>query len=144
MKNILLISLLICSWNLILAQANNVPDRTEGEGPFSKLIIRGATLINSTGAPAQGPVDIVIEKNIIKDIVVVGYPGVPTNESRRPKAAADDKELDATGKFVLPGFVDMHGHIGSERSTPAEYVYKLWMAHGITTIREPSAGRGID
>lgn len=145
MKKILLLSLAICSClNILFAQPNNVSDRTEGAGPHAKLIIRGATLINGTGAPAQGPVDIVIEKNIIKNIVVVGYPGVPINESRRPKAAEGDVELDATGKYVLPGFVDMHGHIGSERNTPAEYVYKLWMAHGITTIREPSAGRGID
>ena len=31
----------------------------------NQLILRGATLINSTGAPPIGPVDIVIEKNII-------------------------------------------------------------------------------
>jgi hypothetical protein len=38
----------------------------------------------------------------------------------------------------------MHGHIGgTEQGTPAEYVFKLWMAHGITTIRDPSAGNGL-
>jgi imidazolonepropionase-like amidohydrolase len=39
----------------------------------------------------------------------------------------------------------MHGHIGgTAQGTPAEYVFKLWMAHGITTIRDPSAGNGLD
>jgi hypothetical protein len=33
----------------------------EGEGPFERLIIRGATLIDGTGAPPVGPMDIVIE-----------------------------------------------------------------------------------
>ncbi|MFQ5749694.1 MAG: amidohydrolase family protein, partial [Planctomycetota bacterium] len=27
--------------------------------------------------------------------------------------------------------------------TPAEYVFKLWMGHGITTIRDPGSGNGL-
>ena len=38
-------------------------------------------MINSTGAPPIGPVDIVIEKNIISKVQNVGYPGVPINEN---------------------------------------------------------------
>lgn len=121
------------------------PARTQGEGPFDRLILRGATLINSTGAPPIGPVDIVIEGNRIANIVAVGNPGVPINPDRRPQAQEGDKEIDLTGSYVLPGFVDMHGHIGGvEQGTPAEYVFKLWMGHGITTIRDPAAGNGID
>ncbi|WP_282080157.1 amidohydrolase family protein [Aquimarina algiphila] len=115
-----------------------------GEGPFSQLIIRGATLINGNGAPPRGPVDIVVEKNIIKDIVVVGYPGVEINSSKRPVLKTGGKELNAEGMYVLPGFVDMHGHIGGKaQGADSDYVFKLWMAHGITTVREPS-GRGVD
>ena len=111
---------------------------------YDQLILRGATLINSTGAPPIGPVDIVIENNIIKNIQVVGYPGVEINENRRPKLTKNGKEIDCEGSYILPGFVDMHGHIGG-RSQGAEpdYVFKLWMAHGITTIRQPS-GMGTD
>ena len=47
----------------------------------NQLILRGATLINSTGAPPIGPVDIVIEKNIISKVQNVGYPGVPINDN---------------------------------------------------------------
>ena len=117
----------------------------EGKGPFNQLIIRGATLINSTGAPPLGPVDIVIEQNQIKDIKVVGYPGVEIDSARRPKLESGGMEIDAHGKFVLPGFVDMHGHIGGRwQGAGGEYVFKLWMAHGITTIRDPSCGNGLD
>ena len=35
------------------------------EGPFDQLIIRGVTLINGNGAPPMGPVDVVVEKNVI-------------------------------------------------------------------------------
>lgn len=114
------------------------------EGPFKQLIIRGATLINGNGSPPIGPVDIVVENNIIKSINNVGYPGIEINENRRPKLIDGGKEIDAFGMYVLPGFIDMHGHIGgSAQGADPDYVFKLWMGHGITTVREPS-GRGID
>jgi imidazolonepropionase-like amidohydrolase len=47
--------------------------------------------------------------------------------------------------YLFPGFIDMHGHIGGiPQGTPAEYVFKLWMAHGITTIRDPGSLNGLD
>ncbi|WP_136467297.1 amidohydrolase family protein [Flagellimonas onchidii] len=114
------------------------------EGPFSQLIIRGATLINGNGAPPRGPVDVVVEKNKITKIQVVGYPGVKIDDSKRPQLKPGGKELNCEGMYLLPGFVDMHGHIGGEaQGADFDYVFKLWMAHGITTVREP-AGRGID
>lgn len=115
----------------------------EGDGPFPQLILRGVTLINGTGAPPIGPVDIVIKQNRITNIVNVGFPGVPINEKSRPKLEAGGREIVGDGLYVLPGFIDMHGHIGGPQAPFAEYVYKLWMAHGITTIRDPSAGNGL-
>ena len=127
------------------AQIEKAPPRSEGEGPFERLIIRGATLINGNGAPPTGPVDIIVEQNIIKGIRNVGYPGMPIREQDRPKARPGDKEVDAHGMYVLPGLIDMHGHIGGTgQGTPSEYVFKLWLGHGITTIRDPSAGNGLD
>lgn len=106
----------------------------EGDGPHKRLIIRGATLIDGTGAPPAGPVDIVIEGNRIVEVTDVGLPHVPINDARRPKGAT--KEIDATGMYVLPGFIDNHVHTGGEGKAPqAEYTYKLWLAHGITTTR---------
>jgi len=121
------------------------PDRRsdEGEGPFTRLIIRGATVIDGTGAPPLGPADIVIERNRIVEVRSVGYPQVPIRDAVRPTGAV--KEIDATGMYVLPGFVDCHAHIGgAAQGTPAEYVYKLWLAHGVTTIREPGSFNGLD
>ena len=116
---------------------------TAAEGPYNHLIIRGATLINGNGAPPIGPVDISVENNKITSIDVVGYPGVDIDESKRPKLKNGGKEINANGMYVLPGFIDMHGHIGGEpQGADWDYVFKLWLAHGITTIREPS-GRGI-
>lgn len=127
------------------AQIQEAPDRQEGEGPWAQLIIRGATLINGTLAPPIGPVDIVVENNRIVDVKTVGYPGVPINEARRPKLKPGGKEFNAEGLYILPGFVDSHAHIGGKsQGTSAEYVFKLWMGHGITTIVDPSSGNGIE
>ena len=53
--------------------------------------------------------------------------------------------LELDGHYLLPGFVDLHAHFGGdEQGVPAEYAAKLWLAHGITTIREPGSGNGLD
>ena len=138
MKSTITTCLVLFAFLIVQAQ------ETAQEGPFSQLIIRGVTLINGNGAPPRGPIDIVVENNKIVDIQVVGYPGVALDSSKRPKLKPGGKELDCEGMFLLPGFVDMHGHIGGvSQGADYEYVFKLWMAHGITTVREPS-GRGVD
>ncbi|RED99883.1 amidohydrolase family protein [Marinoscillum furvescens DSM 4134] len=143
MRYPLAIIFVLCIATLAYSQ-EPAPDRQEGEGPFSELIIRGATLINGNGAPPIGPVDIVIKNNTIHQVKVVGHPGVAILAEKRPKTGPNTREIDASGMYVLPGFVDMHGHIGSIKEIPAEYVFKLWMAHGITTVREPGSFRGRD
>ncbi len=134
--------LLVCSFSF--AQVAKAPIKKEGDGPYTQLILRGVMMINGTGAPATGPMDIVIENNRIVQIAGVGS-GIPVSDGSRPKLKAGGKELLLEGHYVMPGFIDMHGHIGGTgQGANAEYVFKLWMAHGITTIREPSCGNGLD
>jgi hypothetical protein len=125
----------------IVAQSARVkpaPARSEGEGPWDRLILRGGTLIDGAGGPPRGPVDIVIERNRIARVADVGYPNVPIDPQRRPQASPGTKEIEIGGMYVLPGLVDLHLHTGDVPKAPeAEYVYKLWLAHGITT------GRGV-
>ena len=111
---------------------NRRPD--EGKGPFKTLVIRGGMLIDGTGGPPRGPVDIVIEGNRIASVRSAGTPGLPLAPARNPKNA--DLEIDATGQYILPGFVDVHVHAGARpKNEEAEYAYKLWLAHGVTTVR---------
>lgn len=108
------------------------PDRRadEGLGPFSQLVIKDCILIDGSGAPPRGPVNIWIKDNRIEKIV------------SRQMPDQVDHVIEAQGMYVLPGFVDMHAHQGGPPKAPeAEYVYKLWLAHGITTVRGvPLAG----
>ena len=51
------------------------------------------------------------------------------------------REIDGAGLYVMPGFVDLHVHTGGGPKAPdADYVYKLWLAHGVTTVRGVPAG----
>lgn len=144
MKKISLSIIAISTAVFAFTQVQKAPIKKEGEGPFTQLILRGVMMINGTGAPPTGPMDIVIENNRIKQIAGVGS-GIPISDGRRPKLKEGGKEYDLTGHYIMPGFIDMHGHIGGEgQGANAEYVFKLWMAHGITTIRDPSCGNGLD
>ena len=125
----------------ILAQEKEVPDRAEGEGQYDRLVLRGGYIIDGTGAPAYGPADIVIENDIIMEIKVVGTPGRPINPDRRP--APGDREIDVSGKYILPGLINIHSHIHSLKTgqnVPPEYIFKLLLGHGITTIRSVGSG----
>ena len=117
------------------------PNRTpkDGGGPYDRLVIRGITVIDGTGAAPVGPMDVVVEHDRITDVVSVGEPHVPIKEKGRP--AKGTREIDGTGMYLMPGFVDTHVHYGDAKKAPdAEYVNKLWLASGVTTVRGVPAG----
>ncbi len=45
----------------------------EQGGPYTSLIIRGVTVIDGSGAPAYGPVDIYVKGNRIERVVAHGF-----------------------------------------------------------------------
>ena len=112
------------------------PDRRsdEGTGPFSTLTIRNVMIIDGTGAPPFGPANVVVERNRIARITNAGTPGVAAKpDTSKP---TDGEVIDGTGMFLMPGFVNLHIHLGDpQKAAEAEYVYKLYMAHGVTTAR---------
>jgi imidazolonepropionase-like amidohydrolase len=119
--------------------ADPAPERTEGRGPFDHLVITNVMLINGEGSPPQGPMNIHLRDDRIQRI-----------ESARAVEDEGVEILDGSGMYALPGFVDAHTHIGTIGQgltgplTPPEYVFKLWLAHGVTTVREVGAGMGLE
>ena len=94
----------------------------------ARLVIRNAMVIEGIGTPASGPRDIVIENNRIARL-----------EPSRERREGSGVEIDAPGKYVLPGFINLHGHVQDERGgrpMPVDYCLKLWLASGITTVRD--------
>jgi len=127
-----------------LDSREQIPARTMGEGPYNRLVIRNVNIIDGTGAPMQGPYDVVIERDKITEIRSIGSPGAIIPARR---AAAGDHEIDASGFTMMPGFIDTHAHlhdIESAQGVPSDYILKLWMGHGITTIRDVGSGHPIE
>lgn len=120
----------------VAVSAQTGPADWHGRRP-ERTVIRAATVIEGNGTPASGPKDILIEGNRIKGIVPVSPEAAAQGDLRnRPKA---DVEIDGRGKYVTPGFINMHAHLQDERAgkpMPIEYSTKLWLASGITTIRD--------
>jgi imidazolonepropionase-like amidohydrolase len=77
-----------------------------------------ATLIDGTGAAPQRDVTIVMEQGRIREI----GPGL----AAPPNASV----IDLTGKFVVPGIINGHGHVGPPPRDPQLRQYALY---GVTT-----------
>jgi hypothetical protein len=110
------------------------------EGPYDRLVIRNAMVIPGHGGPPVGPYDIVIEGDKITEMI----PFDPVTAERRGDAnrPAGDRIIDATGKYIMPGLIDLHGHLRQE-PMPLEYIYYLKLAHGVTTFG-PASDRGVE
>jgi len=105
----------------------------DGRGPFPRLVIQNVMLIDGAGAPPQGPTNITIEGNRITQ---VGGGGGGGRGGRGAAGQPQAEIIDGRGMFVMPGLIDMHVHAGgAPKNADAEYAYKLWLAHGITTVR---------
>lgn len=144
---VLLSGQLFANKTLFDAVPDGIPERSHGEGHYDQLIIRGAYLIDGTGAPATGPVDVVVEKDRIIKVVNVGTPGISINPKNRPTLInkGNTREIDAHGKYLLPGFIDSHSHIHSpdkNQKVSADYIFKLWLGHGVTSVREVFGSEG--
>jgi len=98
-------------------------------------VIVGGTIIDGTGVQPLTNHTIVIKG---EKIVSVG----PSASSTIPKNAT---VIDAKGKWVLPGFIDLHHHLGygeinnSMRTLAALEMMDRMLSAGVTSIRELAA-----
>ncbi len=83
------------------------------------VVLVGGTLIDGTG------------KTSIPDSVVVIRGSKITRVGRRAtiRYPASAKVVDLTGKFLLPGLIDMHVHYH-------DWMGELFLAHGVTTVKD--------
>src|ERR1700721_4427654 len=90
-------------------------DQALGRLP-ADLVIRNARILNLVNGELQSG-----------DIAVCGSTIVGTLDSYRGK-----EEIDAQGRFAVPGFIDSHVHCESTLVTPAEFD-RCVLPHGTTT-----------
>jgi adenine deaminase len=86
------------------------------------LVVKNARLLNTATGRIEGPMDIAIAGDI-----VVGTHGV--HEGQR--------ELDARGRIVAPGFIDTHVHVESSMVLPAEFEKGVLPRGTTTAICDP-------
>jgi cytosine/adenosine deaminase-related metal-dependent hydrolase len=126
---------LCCAFWIVVPMLAAGPPEPSSGAQYRRLIIRNAVVVEGNGTPAAGPKDIVIEGDRIAAIIPRDAAG-GTPRSSDPPA---DAEIDAHGRYVIPGLVNLHAHIQEERAgiaMPVDYCLKLWLACGITTIRD--------
>lgn len=70
-------------------------------------------------------------------VVVRGDRIVEVGPRNRVRIPAGARRIDGSGKYLIPGLAEMHGHLPSPRSSPeyAETVLFLYVANGVTTVR---------
>ena len=83
------------------------------------VLIRNVRIIDGTGAPVTQPRDILIQQGRIKRIAKAGS-----------ITAAGARILDAAGRVVIPGLMDLHAHTYRPDLLPG------FLYFGITTVRD--------
>ena len=90
------------------------------------LVIRGGTIVDGSGKPSF-TADIAIDGGLITAV------GSVTAQGR--------EEVDATGKIITPGFVDIHTHYDGQATWDPEMAPSSW--HGVTTVVMGNCGVGF-
>lgn len=89
-------------------------------------VIRDGTVVDGTGAPAKAA-DVAIDDGLITAV------GDVDERGRR--------ELDAVGRLVTPGWVDIHTHYDGQATWDPEITPSSW--HGVTTVVMGNCGVGF-
>lgn len=100
--------------------------------PKGTIAFTNARIITMKGNEVIGNGTIVVEDNLIKAIGKTGEVNIP----------AGAKQIDCSGKTILPGFIDAHAHGDHFRSgiVPQKHpAYYANLAYGVTTMHDPSA-----
>jgi Amidohydrolase family len=92
------------------------------------IVFTGATIIDVKSGRTTSDMTIVVVGN---RIAALGK----TGEVRPP---ADSQEIDASGKYLIPGLWDMHVHLDT-MGAAREIDLPLMVANGVTGVREPIA-----
>jgi len=89
--------------------------------PVGRQVVHAGKIFDGVSDKYIENADIVIEGNRIKEIVP-------------HRAGRNEKVIDASGQTVIPGLFEMHTH---QNAQLGEKGGRLWLAYGVTSIREP-------
>lgn len=91
-----------------------------------ELVIRGGTILDGSGGdPIEG--DVAVDQGVVRKVGGVAGRGT--------------EEIDARGRFVTPGFVDIHTHYDGQATWDSALSPSSW--HGVTTVVMGNCGVGF-
>lgn len=99
--------------------------------PKGVVVLSGARIVTMKGNEVIERGDIVVTDNRITAVGPKGKVQIP----------AGAKIIDATGKTIMPGFVDVHAHMWAPRGVHQTQVWQYLanLAFGVTTTRDPQS-----
>ena len=94
--------------------------------PTGRLVVHAGRLFDGINETVRRNVDVIIDGHRIRAIA-------PHAEASH---AAAGRVIDASAETVIPGLIEMHTH---QRAAAGEALGRIWLAYGITSVRELSA-----
>ncbi|MCD6063309.1 MAG: amidohydrolase [Flavipsychrobacter sp.] len=116
----------------IPAQGITVGLVAKADKPTGQVAFTNARIITMEGDGVIENGTVVVDGNVIKAIGKDGQVTIPSNA----------KQINCTGKTIMPGFVDAHahgGHFGAGIIPEKHWPYYANLAYGVTTMHDPSA-----
>lgn len=113
------------------AKGTPIGFKVAADRPTGRLALTGATVITMNGTEVIPNATILVDRNRIT------YVGTGANI----QIPADTRRMDVTGKYIMPGLVDAHAHIGTGSSGIApktNWGFLASLAFGTTTMHDPS------
>jgi len=108
---------------IVLKSRRDIPEGTS--------VFRNARVVTMKGNEVIERGDIVVRNNRIVAVGAAGTVQVPNGAH----------EIDATGKTIVPGFVDTHAHLRLTQGVHQQpWSYLANLAYGVTTTRDPQTG----
>jgi Tol biopolymer transport system component len=99
--------------------------------PAGTIVLRGATVVTMHGDEVIPDADVVVTANRIVAVGPRGKVAVPSGAAVR----------DVSGKWIIPGLIDVHDHFGEVRRGVLEFPdwgLEATLAYGVTSALDPS------
>ena len=105
------------------------------KNPTGVIVLRSGTVVTMKGYEVIENADVIVKGNRILGVGPTGSIDIPAGAT----------ELDMSGKYIVPGFIDVHAHFmaNSELPEPESTISFANLAYGITTLRNPQSKADI-
>ena len=119
------------------AKGTSIGFTAKTDTPDGAIAFVGARIVTASGAAGRSDV----ASNVIENGTVVVEGNRITAVGRNVSIPAGAKRIDAAGKTIMPGIVDVHGHVGGEGDgilAQSSWPLEANLAFGVTTTHDPS------